>query len=674
MTLPAPNLDDRRFQDLVDEAKRRIQVRCPTWTDHNVSDPGVTLVEVFAWMTDQLLYRMNQVPDRMYVKFLELLGVHLVPPGAAGADLTFWLTKSQPDPVYIRAGTEVATVRTETELAISFSVTEDLAIVPCTLAQVASATASGEINMLTDPLRDNESVLCFDESPQPGDALLIGLSDAVPSCAITLRFDCTIAEGRGVDPRNPPLAWEAMDPTAPGGWSHCEVQRDLTGGLNRSGDVVLHVPRSHVAVPIGKMRAGWLRCRVTEAEGNQRPYVESPTINALHAYTVGGTTPAMNAAVYDNEMLGASNGASGQRFRLLNRPVVIDRTDPDRDLVVQVAATDGWEDWQRVDSFVDSGPSDHHFVIEEVEGVVAFGPAVREPDGALTSYGATPPLGAPVRVRAYRSGGGVGGNVAAGAIKMAKSAIPLIGKVENRKAAHGGRDGESLESAKIRGPMKLRGTRAVAARDYESQAMMAAPDDIARVKCLPAGPDGADPGSVRVLLVPAVDDDGHGKLSFKQVTPLREPLVRAVAAYLDTRRTVGARVVIEPPLYLGITVEARVHAGPRADPRQLQDHAVEALYRYFHPISGGPDGDGWPFGRPVLKGEVFSVLQRLPGVALVEDVQLYEANPITSQRADSPTDRIDLVANAMVFSHLHEVSVGDGSAPEARTATRRRSR
>ena len=72
MTLPAPNLDDRRFQDLVDDAKRMVQQRCPEWTDHNVSDPGVTLIETFAFMVDQLLYRLNRVPDRLYVTFLDL--------------------------------------------------------------------------------------------------------------------------------------------------------------------------------------------------------------------------------------------------------------------------------------------------------------------------------------------------------------------------------------------------------------------------------------------------------------------------------------------------------------------------------------------------------------------------------------------------------------------------
>lgn len=92
MSLPSPNLDDRRFQQLVDEAKRYVQQRSPEWTDHNVSDPGVTLIETFAYMVDQLLYRLNRVPDRNYSAFLDLLGVQLFPPTVARADVDFWLS------------------------------------------------------------------------------------------------------------------------------------------------------------------------------------------------------------------------------------------------------------------------------------------------------------------------------------------------------------------------------------------------------------------------------------------------------------------------------------------------------------------------------------------------------------------------------------------------------
>src|SRR5713226_4319038 len=138
MALPVPNLDDRRFQDLVDDAKRLVQQKCPEWTDHNVSDPGVTLIETFAWMTDQLLYRLNRVPERHYVKFLELLGVRLFPPTAARAPITFWLSGPQPETVHIRPGTLVATLRTETDEAIAFTTVSDLAIVPTARLWVAS--------------------------------------------------------------------------------------------------------------------------------------------------------------------------------------------------------------------------------------------------------------------------------------------------------------------------------------------------------------------------------------------------------------------------------------------------------------------------------------------------------------------------------------------------------
>src|SRR5262250_3975190 len=93
MPLPAPNLDDRRFQDILNEAKRLIPRYCPEWTDHNLSDPGVTLIELPAWMTDIILYRLNRVPEKNYVAFLNLLGIKLRPPQAARALLTFSLAE-----------------------------------------------------------------------------------------------------------------------------------------------------------------------------------------------------------------------------------------------------------------------------------------------------------------------------------------------------------------------------------------------------------------------------------------------------------------------------------------------------------------------------------------------------------------------------------------------------
>ncbi|MEA2503970.1 MAG: hypothetical protein QOG36_1013, partial [Actinomycetota bacterium] len=272
MTLPAPNLDDRRFQDLVDDAKRLVQQRCPEWTDHNVSDPGVTLIETFAFMVDQLLYRLNRVPDQLYVKFLDLMGVRLFPPTAAKTDVTFWLSATQPTAIEVPVGTEVSTVRTETQEAVSFTVIEPLSIVPCSRTLVAASIEPPKIEDHTEHFEMGEGFHCFDAAPKPGDALMVGLSNAVPSCAVLLELDCVI-EGVGVDPRNPPIVWEAWNGHE---WAACELDRDTTGGLNRNGEVVLHVPSGHVPSQLGGKRAAWLRCRVLEAEEGQPTYSASP--------------------------------------------------------------------------------------------------------------------------------------------------------------------------------------------------------------------------------------------------------------------------------------------------------------------------------------------------------------------------------------------------------------
>src|SRR6185436_3828106 len=77
MPLQIPKIDDRRYQDLLDEALNRIPVHNPEWTNFNRSDPGVTLIEIFAFMTESLLYRSNLIPERNRLKFLQLLGIPL---------------------------------------------------------------------------------------------------------------------------------------------------------------------------------------------------------------------------------------------------------------------------------------------------------------------------------------------------------------------------------------------------------------------------------------------------------------------------------------------------------------------------------------------------------------------------------------------------------------------
>ncbi|SEC28701.1 putative baseplate assembly protein [Streptomyces misionensis] len=651
MALPSPNLDDRRFQQLVDEAKRYVQQRAPEWTDHNVSDPGVTLIETFAYLVDQLLYRLNRVPDKNYTAFLDLLGIRLFPPAAAGAEVDFWLSAPQPEAVTLPAGTEVTTADGEAEEPVVFATTGELRIVPSELVRLVTAPRSGEQTDRTGELAEGRDVRCFQAAPQPGDALLFGLPAAVPRCIVAVRLDSRV-EGVGVDPRQPPLAWEAWDG---GRWQECETGSDSTGGLNRPGEVIVYVPAGHTASVIGGTRAGWLRCRVTEAEPGQPFYSESPTVREATVFTVGGTTPVEHAETVTDVPLGTSEGVAGQSFRLGRPPVLLDGEPP----LVEVSSADGWQRWEVVEHFGRSGPGDRHVRVDATTGEFLFPPALREPDGTLRLCGAVPEKGAHIRVTRYRTGGGPAGNVARGAISVLRSSVPYIARVVNREAARGGVDGETVENAKLRAPDALRmQERAVTAEDHEIIARQAAPS-VRRVRCLPAG-EGA--GAVRVLVVPdAVADDGD-RLRFEQLIP-SDQVLAAITGSLDERRLIGTRLVVEPPVYQGVTVVARLATAP-GDTDRVRDAALAALFRYLNPLRGGPDGTGWPFGRPVQYGEVFGVLQRATGNALVEEIRLFAADPITGRRG-APVDRIDVGPGALVFSYQHQVVV-QPMEPEAR--------
>jgi predicted phage baseplate assembly protein len=653
MPLPAPNLDDRRFQDLVDDAKRFVQRRCPEWTDHNVSDPGVTLIETFAYLVDNLLYRLNRVPERSYVTFLNLMGVELFPTTAAVVPVTFWLTAPLDEDRWVEAGTEVATRRRRNSGGIVFRTIDELEILHCHRMYVMTGGAVTQLFDQSGELANERPVAAFSAVPQAGDALYIGLDRAVPRCAVAVHVECD-SEGLGIDPTDPPWRWEALGPD---GWVACDVD-DRTGGFNTTGDLVIHVPASHAEAVLESRSAGWLRCLVVASDHAYQPqYVASPLLLTVDAATVGGTTDAVHGEDVVDELVGVSEGVPGQSFELLRGPIVASEVP----IQLEVAGEQGWEPWHQVQGFGESRRDDRHWRLDAAARTVLFGPAVRVRDGSLLEYGAVPPAGAHIRVRRYRIGGGRTGNVDVHEIVTLKSAVPFIGRVENRRPAVGGADGETLDAAKVRGPLEL-GTRsrAVTARDFEQLARVATPE-VARVRCLPVDAVGVpvddqeQPSGVRVLIVPQVSADGDGRFTFDQLVPSEQMMTR-VRDYLDERRMVGARVIITPPRYLGVTAVIRVRPRLRADPDEVRAAVLQALYHYLDPLRGGPERDGWAFGRPVLLGEVFGVALQVDGVDLIEEARIFRADPISGQRGES-VPRIDLDPDSLVLSYGHQVQV-----------------
>ncbi len=670
MALPTRNLDDRSFQQIVDEARKRIKASCPNWTDHNISDPGITLVELFAWMTEMILYRLNQVPEKNYIKFMELLGLKLCEPDAARTVVTFYLSSPQSISKLIEKGTEVATVRTETQPAIVFSTETPLEIHP----PVLTALITREV-----PKNDGAKAVYTEHnlkhlgvtghyidafaSASIGSALYLGFENDLSQHVLGLEMTCEHAKGLGIDAANPPWQWEVWR----GGegqdrWSPAIVEKDETGGMNRSGIILLRLP-TMTQRDFQNHRAYWLRCRVVEPQVKGRNYEKSPRINHVVAGSWGASVKAAHTSVVRNEGLGCSDGSPGQVFFIERKPLLW--LDQDKtchlELQVQAPGSEEWESWQEVPDFGDSGFSDKHFTCDSATGEIRFGPALRQPDGSVWSYSAIPPRGAQIRAASYCHGGGSGGNVQAGMLNVLKTSIPYVDHVVNHAPAMGGIDAESIELAKLRTPQLLRlrernEGRAVTAGDYEALAQRA-DSRVQRARCVQPPPlregDGQAAGTVFVLLVPTVNDPA-GHIAPNELR-LEDDLREKVQHYLNAYRLLTIRLDIREPEYLWVEVELSCAAYPGVEQERVRTEIEKRIYRYLNPIVGGPIGDGWPFGRALYPADVYTCLQNVAGIDYIESLRVSRVSP--SGTRTEITDHLTVPLHGLIASAEHRIHV-----------------
>ena len=318
MRLPEIQLDDRRFQDLVSEARTRISRACPEWTEHNVSDPGITLIELFAWMTEMTIYRLNRVPDKLHVALLDLLGIRLDGPSAATTSLRFRLADAPSEAILIPGGdTEVGTPRTAHDESVIFQVDEDFTI-PSARPEAyvlqrhgAQAKSVGTAEGEARPQGPDQ--LAFGTPPQVGDALYLGFEDPLDRLIIRIDVEASPARGAGVDPKDPPLRWEVSQ--GDNEWAPATVLDDSTGGFNYGdGQIELELPPRSAVSPLGGHRLHWLRCRIADTTMTGREtqiYAHAPEIASITAVPMGARLPATHAARIEREIIGVSDGTPG---------------------------------------------------------------------------------------------------------------------------------------------------------------------------------------------------------------------------------------------------------------------------------------------------------------------------------------------------------------------------
>jgi predicted phage baseplate assembly protein len=661
--LPAPNLDDLRFQrDLVDEARRRIVQYCPEWTDYNLSDPGITLIELFAWMTETMLYRLNRVPEKNYIKFMDLLGITLQPASSARTDLTFRL--SVPFPVrddedsiaVVPRHYEVATRPLENEEQIIFTTDEALTIRGPVLTQLRREVDFAKNYLPRLALEDAR--VFRDQFPQEGDTFYLGFDESrsLAGYILRLRFTNIPTQATGIRRDDPPLVWECS--TGEGEWyeltpSQNPGEKDTTGGMNNPrGQIHFHLPMTARPDDLQGISAYWIRCRFEQRRAVQGTYTRSPRVKGVEAFALGATTSATNAILIQNEELSSTTGEAGQSFRLQNVPILEPESDEVLEIEERVFGETVYVAWTRVPDFSKSSRYDRHYTIDTSSGEIALGPAIRQRDGTIMQYGRIPEANRLVRFSSYRAGGGVKGNVPAGRINVMLATLPYIDSVSNQRGADGGRDPETLDEAKLRVPQELRAQeRAVTAADYEELTRKAS-RAVARVKVLTPGqgPVSPPPGMVEVLVVP----ECRNALAVGDLSRLAMPaaLVREVENYLDDFRLLTTTLLVREPAYIGVRVFAEIIAEEHMNPEVVRVRVVEALRAFLTPLPldgksefvesvVGGRWEGWPFGRDLYISEILALLQKVSGVRHVKDVQA-ESRRVVPSREALPDDEDQL--------------------------------
>jgi hypothetical protein len=369
----------------------------------------------------------------------------------------------------------------------------------------------------------------------------------------------------------------------------------------------------------------------------------SPLLRGIFLNTVW----ALQGETITDEILGSSDGEPNQVARFQYADVFEGEdvrvrealSDEEHEQIVRESGPDSivrrddlggtWVRWRATTAIFDAGRDDRCYVIDRAAGQVQFG------DG---SHGRIPPAGVDnIRTFRYRTGGGAIGNVAAGKIEALGTAVAGVESVFNPTAAGGGSDKATTEAMLTIGPRRLsHRDRAVAAADFEELALEAS-RQVAKVRCLATtnlvrrGAGAADPcdaaqrhearrtaGWVSLIVVPDTADP--------RPCPSLE-LRRTVKDYLRQRApsvlASGDRIVIRPPDYVDVSVEAEIFVTSLEHAAAAESKARATLERFLHPLRGGPDGAGWEFGRPLWKSDVFSALEDIAEIDRIEHLQFH---------------------------------------------------
>lgn len=614
MALPSPPEDPRRYQDLVDEMIARIPVHTPEWTNFNAADPGITLIQLFAHVTESLIYRSNQIPARNRAKFLRLLGQPLAPAAAATGLVAFANERGPSDSAILPAGTELLAG------TIPYRTTASLDVLPVEARLFMKRPLASPPQELSDyysllyasygrPAPDQANLTLYE-------TLAVPAGGAIDFAASVDRTLWIALLGRDIDRQSDEDPWEALR-TALGGRklslglvpearatdrrigpqpdgsaaSILSFERPaVEGGLPRDPDdrpapAYLPLPARanadpllqpcivELTLPAAASLSTWTDLDPLEAGvGNLPPAIDDAAIAgrlltwiAVRASAATNLTlrwaginavPSRQYAMVNGEPLGVGDGSPDQQRRLGRAPVL-----PGSVLITGITG-DTARDWREIDDILAAGP----------EIPLPDAPPARQgptdvftldAEAAVISFGdgltGRRPAAGEVLYASYGWSNGAAGNVGAGALKAGPLLLPgLTGT--NPLPMTGGTDAESLAAAEKHIPRVIQHRdRLVTAADFRSIAWRTPGVAVGRIDVLPAAhPDiapvtvGTAPGAVTLLAIPAFD-------AAHPAAPRGDrAFLDALCRQLDPRRLVTTELVIRGPEYVGLWISVGI--------------------------------------------------------------------------------------------------------------------
>ena len=617
----------------------------PEWTARGPDDAGMALRQLFGEQLEAVAQRLNRWPEKALTAFLDGAGIDPMPGAAAEALIAFEIIDTAPRSVLVAPGFQVGARVAGVEEIVVFETQHALYAAPGKLGEVFVADRGSFAQM--DPSRPFAP---FGDRPSPGAALLVGFAaPAAPTVALTLGLGVASPPGApppmsagGVAPLSvppgPALVWEILDG---GQIVALDVTRDETAGLSRSGLVEFALPAQwRPGLPAGMGAAKsvrWLRLRIAYGHFTVPPRFSFVSLNM---------TRALGARTIRDEVPAPVPATAGRQLRLSQIPVV------PGSLVVDVDDSGlqpgGMTRWTAVPDLAVAGPSDPVFEIDHATGELTFGDDLHGralPDGYRN-----------VHATRYQAQSRVPDRVEAGAISVAITSLEFLAKVGNPLPASGGGPGETTRQVLKRGPLEIRTRgRAVTPADYALLALHAAGAQVARAVAVPGlhprYPGALIPGVVGVIVVPPDRGDGAP-------TPDAETL-RSVATSLSASAApTGVEVVAAAPAYHDVRVDVGVVLDEGADAGAAATALLRALDAYLHPLTGGEDGEGWPFGGPIRHVRLLRLITGVAGVRAA-----LRLNVVLDGRRQRTCQDIQIPANSLLWPGGHQVLILDPAGP-----------